>query len=248
MTQKRLVGFTSAHLHMIGMALMLCDHMWAVGMVKSDFFTIIGRIAYPIFAFLMVEGFFHTRNVKKYLQRLLVFAIISEIPFNLVAGGGSLFYPLHQNVLWTFLLGLLMLHFMEKQKTKSFLTRVLMSGFLLVVFLLLALIGMVDYYAPGILTIFVFYLFHGNKWYHYLGQLCGLYYINCEVLGGLVYPVSIGDWHFEFPQQCFALLALLPIWLYNGNKGYDKKWFKFACYGFYPLHLLILGLWSIFSA
>lgn len=245
MTEKRLIGFTSAHLHIMGMALMLCDHSWAVGIVQPEIFTIMGRIAFPIFAFLMVEGFSHTSNVRKYLQRLFVFATLSEIPFNLVAGGGSLFYPLHQNVLWTFLLGLLMLHFMEKQKTKSFLTRVLMSSFLLVVFLLLALIGMVDYYAPGILTIFVFYLFRGNKWYHYLGQLYGLYYINYEVLGGLVYPVSIGNWHFEFPQQGFALLSLLPIWLYNGRKGYDKKWFKYFCYAFYPAHLLILGLLSI---
>lgn len=245
MTEKRLMGFTSAHLHIIGMTFMLCDHLWAVGIIQSDVFTIIGRIAFPIFAFLMVEGFSHTKSVRKYLQRLFIFAVLSEIPFNLVVGGGNLFYPPHQNVLWTFLLGLLMLHYLEKQRHKAFPTRVLVSGLLLAVFLLLALLGMVDYYAPGILTIFVFYLCHERKWYCYLGQLLGLWYINFNILGGLVYPVSFGDWYFEIPQQGFALLSLLPIWLYNGRKGYDKKWFKYFCYAFYPAHLLILGLLSI---
>ena len=65
----------------------------------NDWLTCIGRIAFPIFAFMIVEGYFHTRDLKKYVKRIFIFALISEIPFNL-ALGSRLFYPIHQNVLW----------------------------------------------------------------------------------------------------------------------------------------------------
>lgn len=244
MLQKRLIKFTSAHLHIIGMALMLCDHIWAVSLINFEFLTMVGRIAFPIFCFLMVEGFHHTRNVNKYLTRLLVGAVISEIPFNLVVGG-SWTYITHQNVLWTFFLGVLMLKYLERQKNKSLAKQVVFSLLISASFLLAAVLGFVDYYAPGLLTILVFYFFRGNTLWNRVGQLIGLYYINFEVLGGLVYPVTLGPWSFEFPLQGFALLSLIFIWLYNGKKGYDKPWFKTACYAFYPVHLLILGVLAI---
>ena len=62
----------------------------------------------------------------------------------------------------------------------------------------------------------------------------------CVMLGDLYYPVTILGHHFEIPQQSFALLALIPIWLYNREQGYHSKWFKYFCYAFYPAHLLIL--------
>lgn len=65
----------------------------------------LGRIAFPLFAFLLVEGFVHTGNRKKYAVRMLVFALISEVPFNLMMEH-RLFGPFHQNVLWTFLIGI----------------------------------------------------------------------------------------------------------------------------------------------
>ena len=96
---------TSASLHIMAMIFMLCDHLWGTIVPGNDWLTCIGRIAFPIFAFMIVEGYYHTNNLKKYVQRLLCFAIISEIPFNL-ALGSSLFYPIHQNVLWSFLISI----------------------------------------------------------------------------------------------------------------------------------------------
>lgn len=93
--------FSSCMLHIIAMACMLSDHMWATLFPYVDILTCIGRIAFPIFAFMIVEGFYHTSNFRRYLCRMLIFAVISEVPFDLVSGD-SVLYLFHQNVLWTF--------------------------------------------------------------------------------------------------------------------------------------------------
>ena len=101
---------------------------------------------------------------------------------------------------------------------------------------------MVDYYGTGVLTIFIFYFFRGRKWWCLAGQLVALYWVNVQLLGGLLYPVHIFGMEFEICQQGLALLALLPIWLYRGRQGYHSKPFQYACYAFYPVHMLILVL------
>ena len=111
---------SAAALHILAMALMLMDHLWATLLPAQEWLTCAGRVAFPIFAFMAVEGYFHTHDLKKYTLRLLLFALLSEIPFDLMYGG-TWFYPVHQNVIWTLLLGILGIHLMEtvrkKQKT-----------------------------------------------------------------------------------------------------------------------------------
>ena len=92
---------TSFSLHIMAMLFMLCDHLWGTVVPGNDWLTCLGRLAFPIYAFMIVEGYFHTKSLKKYVCRLLLFAVISEIPFNL-AMGSSIFYPIHQNVLCSF--------------------------------------------------------------------------------------------------------------------------------------------------
>lgn len=102
---KCLNGLT---LKLLAMALMLCDHMWATVVPGNQWMTNLGRLAFPIFAFQIAEGYARTHNFRQYLGRMFLFALISEIPFNMITGGGLLF-PFHQNVMFTFCLALLML-------------------------------------------------------------------------------------------------------------------------------------------
>ncbi len=233
---------SAAVLHILAMVLMLMDHLWATLLPAQDWLTCAGRVAFPIFAFMSVEGYFHTHNFKKYAQRMLLFAVLSEIPFDLMYGG-TWFYPVHQNVIWTLLMGLLGIHLMEtvrkKQKPWDY---VLVSAGVVAAGGILGTLCMVDYYGVGVLTVFIFYFFRGRKWWCLLGQLLALYWVNVQMLGGLMYPIQLFGMEFELCQQGLALLALLPIWLYRGRQGYHSKPFQYACYAFYPVHMLILVL------
>ena len=82
---------------------------------------------------------------------------------------------------------------------------------------------MVDFYHAGILTVLVFYFFKQKNWLSYAGQLIFLWYINTEMLGGFTYEFHLGGQTYFFARQGFALLALIPIWLYHGIQGYYSK-------------------------
>ena len=103
---KKNHDLSAAALHILAMTLMLMDHLWATLLPSRDWLTCAGRLAFPIFAFMAVEGYFHTHSFRKYALRLALFAVLSEVPFDLMYGG-TWFYPVHQNVIWTLLMGLL---------------------------------------------------------------------------------------------------------------------------------------------
>ncbi len=242
MEHKFQMEITSMTLHIIAMICMLCDHLWATIISGNDWLTCIGRIAFPIFAFLIVEGYFHTHNLKKYICRLLLFAIISEIPFNLLMGS-RFFYPIHQNVLWTFLIGIALIHFNEKVKKKNkwWLTIIVVISSIVLAFAL-GLLTMVDYYHAGIFMVLVFYFFRKRTWWNFLAQFFLLAYINIEILSGYAYEIQLFGNTYYFVRQGFALLALIPIWLYRGKQGPYNKIMKGIYYAFYPVHLLVLVL------
>ena len=234
-------SLSGAALHILGMAFMLCDHLWATVVPGNSWLTCIGRLAFPIFAFLTVEGYFHTRSFKGYVRRLLCFALLSEIPFNLMTGG-SIINPFRQNVLWTFLLGLGLIRFHHQVRTGGNRAQALFAGFLaLILGFLLGTVTFCDYGGMGVLTVLAFYFLRGEGWLYRLGQLAALAYLNLELLGGLSYEVFLFGQPFLLRQQSFALLALVPIWLYRGRQGYHKPWFSRFCYLFYPAHMLLLS-------
>lgn len=181
----------------------------------------IGRLAFPIFCFLIVEGFFHTRNVKKYALRLAVFAIISEVPFDL-AFFHKTFYWGYQSVYLTLVIGLLVITGIDYVENKD-LKRIIKS----IIQVLVAALGIAlafalrtDYYGLGVLLILLFYLFRKKELWRNI-TCC----LNLILLG---------------PIELFGVISLIPIHFYNGKKGLKIN--KYVFYAFYPVHLFILYL------
>lgn len=235
-------NISASTLHIIAMFCMLCDHLWATIVPGNQWLTCLGRLAFPMFAFMVVEGYFHTSNLKCYMLRLLLFAVISEVPFNLMYNS-SFVYPFHHNVIWTLLLGIGLVHLNEltAKKQQRFLC-IFVGCVTILVGFLLGTIAMVDYYGAGVVTILVFYFFRKRTWWCLLGQIVVLYYLNVEILSGFYFEILIGNKAFHVVQQGLALLAIIPIWLYQGRKGFKSKWFQYICYAFYPIHMLVLYL------
>ena len=226
---------SSFALHIIAMIFMLCDHMWAT-ILDYEWLTCIGRIAFPIFAFLITEGYIHTSNINKYIKRMMIFAIITEIPFNLMVSASPI-YPFHQNVLWTFVISLLTLKYLNFDNVKNSFKSIL----IILLAIIIATVTMCDYFGAGVMMVVGFYVFRKSK----ILQLLMMIYVNMILIQGYSYPIDIAGYTYYFPQQGFAVLSLIFIWLYNGKQGYHAKWFKIFCYAFYPLHMLILYILTI---
>ena len=240
---KKRPELTSFGLHLLAMGLMLCDHICLALMPDRLWMTCVGRLAFPIFAFLVAEGFVRTRSRARYARRLLIFAIVSEVPFDLLAAG-RLVYPLRQNVLWTFLIALGCMQLLEwaKADPRPAARLVVSAGAVLGGFLA-GTAFMVDYFGPGVWTVLAFHFFRGDDWRQRLGQLLCLLFLNGWLLAGqTVLPGGLA-----LPIQAFAVLALPFIWLYRGRQGPHGRAVRWLFYGFYPAHLLVLAAAAAFA-
>lgn len=238
--KKPFGGLTSNMLRILAMAFMICDHLWAKVVPGNDWMTYVGRMTFPIFAFMISEGFVHTSNLKKYIFRLLGFALISEIPFNLFYGG-NWFYPYHQNVLFTLLLGLLAITLIDKARKDKTAKSIIKTVLILIPICLGAFIGFPDYGFWGFLTVVMFYLFRGFP-FAWLLQLIAMVLMNFVLYEGQFISVELFGKTYEIATQGFAVFALIPIWLYGGKKGKSSKIMQYGFYAFYPLHMLIIYL------
>ncbi|MBR2047070.1 MAG: conjugal transfer protein TraX [Oscillospiraceae bacterium] len=231
-------GISATTLRLFALGCMLLDHLWATVVPGNDWMNYLGRLAFPIFAFQLAEGYLHTRNYEAYRKRLLIFALISEIPFNLMLTGSPIF-PFHQNVMLTLLLGLMAIHQLDvldgsdsgKVKAKA-LGKLGLIG-------LAGVITFPDYGLFGILNMVGFYVLR-NKAFEKPLQLLLMVVIHWYGYQGMFIPLL--DGRIEFPIQAFAILALIPIWLYNGQRGKGGKTIQQVSYWFYPVHMLLLGL------
>ena len=229
MEKKEKRGLSAAALRLFAMTGMLLDHAWATLVPGNFWMTCVGRLVFPVYAFQLTEGFFRSHDRKKYVGRLLIFALISEIPFNYLMAGGWL-YPFHQNTIFTLLLGMWLISALEKRRERPWWKTAL--GVLCP--LLLSVVGFVDYGWQGVLTVTVFYFFREGR-FAKLGQLAGMVVLHVLLMEGQTLP-----WLFDLPLQSLAVLALIPIWLYNGEKGRGGKVMQWAGYLFYPFHLIVL--------
>lgn len=190
---------------------MIIDHIGAIFFPEQYVFRKIGRIAFPIFAFLVTDSLIYTRNKVKYLQRLFVFGLISEIPFDL-AFGNPIFELSLNNVMFTLLLGAICILIVMKHgySINSFLC--IFACMYVADFL------SVDGGSINVLIVLLLYVFR----YHYR-YLFAIFAILYGFLLGNIYV--------------YALIAIVLIYLYDGTKGCNIKWFS---YYIYPLHLTLL--------
>lgn len=193
---------------------------------------IIGRISFPIYCFLLVEGAYHTANPKRYGLRLFICMLLSEIPFDLAFSfrGRVLFDWSGNSVMLTLLLGFLMIEAMKR-----------LAGFrkaaVILPFYLLAEWMHTDYGGMGILIIAIFALTRGccrEKLFQFLG-LCLVVYPGSRVFLGSV----------ALNLEWFAVLALIPVFFYHGEKVTHNKVVQWGFYLFYPVHMALLALLEV---
>lgn len=239
---------TSLILKIIAIISMVLDHTNNVFNLNINVLTYIGRFAFPIFAFQLVQGFIHTKNVNKYLLKLFIFACISQIPYMMFTNISNRSFSL--NILFTLALGLytlivygkisnIKMDYLSREKKiyKNIKDNPIndLNKFLAICICIIisAIANFLhfDYGMYGILLIFVFYLFKDKKI-----KLC----ISTIILTTLYFSTSIiSTYPYLYYILCnvFTILSLIPILLYNGNEGKKLKYFFYI---FYPLHLILL--------
>ena len=218
---------------------MLIDHIGAIFYSSLNpgvymLMRAVGRIAFPLFAFCIVEGYTHTRSVPKYLLRLSLFAVLSELPFDYAffAGRGGLMYWGHQNVFVTLALGLAAVWLIDRIRisfsSMSFFGHLAQLLLLVLAVFLSAFLADIlggDYGHMGVLLVILFYFAKGGK----------LWQCLCLVAWLLYYDLSLGRL-----TEAYAVVDVLPILFYNGEKG-KLPVPRLLFYAFYPLHLLVLA-------
>lgn len=268
------ISFSNAGIKNIAYATMFIDHFFAVVFLAviqecaaaghgtetlGQIYSVgraVGRLSFVLFAFLATEGFVHTHSRGKYLGRLALFAVISEIPFDL-AFRGKTFDPSSQNIFLTLFLGVLALTVWEWAGHSARMIR--KTGKLkdagwhmcictfwgirlgcLVLCCAAAYVLSTDYKYMGVLLIFTFYVTRRYSLFFKVAlagcvMFLGMWSINCLEYAG-DYTI---EYLFRFSlRELYGLFAFVPIALYDGTRGRQLP--KTVCYGFYPVHLLLL--------
>lgn len=242
---------TTSMLKIVACVLMLIDHMGAAIFPEAIILRFIGRLSFPIFAYLIAIGYSKTKSFSKYFYRLLIFAVISQIPFSLAFSDKISIHSLsdfmiffigspypHLNIFFTLAIGLITIRVWDKNK---------FSTIKLIIVLVLGLTAQIfstDYGIYGVAMILAFYIYNASKIETLISQtiVFVLFYLPQILLESLNYPgVSM---KLNWFSQALSLLALIFIFTYNDEKGKDLKYFF---YSFYPVHLLIIGIIKILN-
>ena len=219
--------FSGSVLKIIAIVSMVIDHCAYFLMDNNstlyEAMRCVGRIAFPVFAFLIAEGFAYTHNRKRYFTRLLVFAVISEVSWYLLNGADGT-----HNVMFTLALGVVALAVLEKLKENS-----VLCGIAILSIAYLATWSGVDYEWRGILMILVLNLLRNQN-----DNLPFPYGRMMQLL--CAFPLMM-----HYGSIC-ALLACMTIFLYDGARGFIKgNVAKYGFYAFYPVHLLLI--WCVIT-
>lgn len=222
----------------IAIVCMLIDHTaWAF--VETDSFLAaalhtVGRVTGPVMFYFLVEGYHHTSDLKRYIERLIIFAVVSHFPYCLFVNYGELL-PFETSVAGTLLLGLAAIIALDRLK----------NNFLkwLTVTACICLSLFCDWAVTGVLVILAFGLFYGDRKKQFIAFLIAF-----------VYKVVITYVEFGFniyrliPVVTGPFLALAVLSTYNGEAGKRTTFNKWAFYVIYPLQFLLIGgVWLLFN-
>lgn len=233
--KERKIGISQEALKLIACVTMLIDHFGAslllelqIPKMAQIYYTCrsIGRIAFPIYCFLLVEGMHHTRNPLNYILRLAAGILLAELPFDMLFEGHFCWSA--QNVMVTLTLGAVMLLCMRKTDKKW------LKPLMVLPFAILAELAKCDYGAGGIVMIAVFALFDRLSL-----QTVALFLVNWQLLPS----AAVSVFGVVVIIQLLAVAAMVPIGLYSGKKLTHSRAVQWAFYLFYPVHLLVL--WTI---
>lgn len=226
---KRWQVFNGAQLKYIAFLSMLLDHvnnamitpyLDGKGLLLhvSNVLSILGRVAFPLFMFFLVEGFFKTRSRKKYLINLLIFGVLSEVPFDLFTSR-ELFNNNWNNMMFTLALSLVTIWIVDEMKGRlAKKSKTLWYGASVLVVAVMCAVAMffsLDYDYHAIIVAYLFYLFYEKP----------------------IYGAVLG--YLSIIKELYSVLGFAATLTYNGERGKQYKWLNYA---FYPVHLLILGL------
>jgi len=248
---------TTLTLKLIAVISMLADHVGFVFAAKIPDFALalrlFGRLAFPIFCYLIAEGYVRTRNVKLYALRLLTFAALSEMPFDLMCGfwktPPDYINYIQQNVFFTLFLGLTAIWALD---VNTRLHKPFRGWTAAVLCMALAALIRADYGFFGVAFIIVFFLYRGDRVRITLGfvtilmaryalMYAGFSLSDMMIGRPFIKPLS-GDAMQWALINLFAAVALPLIFMYKGRKGYAGRIVQWGFYAFYPAHMLALAV------
>lgn len=218
-------GIPQEALKAIACVTMLLDHIGAMFVPNGYSLRIIGRIAFPIFCFLLAEGAYYTSNPKKYALRLAVGILLSELPFDLAFRERPTWQT--QSVMVTLLLGFLSVEAIQATSHNLLKLLAVAVGFCSAEF------AHTDYGGYGVLLVVLFSQSRGKWW---------LQTVLVAMFACLLYSPAVSVFGYRVPIEMFAVLAMIPIGLYSGKKCSSSRAIQWAFYLFYPVHLAVLVL------
>lgn len=218
---------TSFMLRLLALLSMLADHTGLALFPRVGVFRCVGRLAFPLYCFLLVQGYIHTHNVRAYARRLLLLAILSEIPFDLLIFG-RVSCTVEQNVLFSLLLGLAAAWVIDR-----FISEPAKAAMGTLLVFMLSMLARVSYGWLGVALCLWFYKLRRSR---VRQALCIL---PIEGVYCLSLALSGVEQSWVLVSLC-AMLSAVPVLLYNGKPGLRNRLISFLFYAAYPLHIVAL--------
>ncbi|MDO4582059.1 MAG: TraX family protein [Bacillota bacterium] len=222
------LALNSFQLKLLACAFMLIDHIGYLLLPQYLFLRVIGRLAFPIFAYMLANGWRYSGDRRKYLLRLLLFAVLFQPLYSICMNDAQLFLRL--NILFTLALGLLCIICYQYLCGKDIDWRI--AALIAVPFAVFAQLTHLEYGAYGLLLIFTAHLFFERELQLTLAWMA----VSALAVIGLTGMREL---------QLFALAALPLLSMYNGERGRGSRW---LFYGFYCLHIPLLYLLRLWLA